>query len=113
MHIEYLYYFRDFSKSLSISKTAAEYYMTPQGLSRALHQLEKDFGITLMAYNNNAVTLTPAGKELAERVEGIIAQYDDARGALGVSPSRRVAPRCGGIRILSALFEKGDYSEGS
>ena len=23
MHIEYLYYFRDFSKSLSISKTAA------------------------------------------------------------------------------------------
>lgn len=40
MHIEYLYYFRDFSKSLSISKTAAEYYMTPQGLSRALHQLE-------------------------------------------------------------------------
>ena len=69
MHIEYLYYFRDFSKSLSISKTAAEYYMTPQGLSRALHQLEKDFGITLMAYNNNAVTLTPAGKELAERVE--------------------------------------------
>lgn len=41
MHIEYLYYFRDFSKSLSISKTAAEYYMTPQGLSRALHQLEK------------------------------------------------------------------------
>lgn len=26
MHIEYLYYFRDFSKSLSISKTAAEYY---------------------------------------------------------------------------------------
>ena len=43
MHIEYLYYFRDFSKSLSISKTAAEYYMTPQGLSRALHQLEKDW----------------------------------------------------------------------
>ena len=27
MHIEYLYYFRDFSKSLSISKTAAEYYI--------------------------------------------------------------------------------------
>ena len=92
MHIEYLYYFRDFSKSLSISKTAAEYYMTPQGLSRALHQLEKDFGITLMAYNNNAVTLTPAGKELAERVEGIIAQYDDARGAL-LSTSSRKSPQ--------------------
>ena len=99
MHIEYLYYFRDFSKSLSISKTAAEYYMTPQGLSRALHQLEKDFGITLMAYNNNAVTLTPAGKELAERVEGIIAQYDDARGALTKYKLSEIAPSQGIVRV--------------
>ena len=35
MHIEYLYYFKDFSRTLSISKTAAHYFMTPQGLSRA------------------------------------------------------------------------------
>lgn len=101
MHIEYLYYFRDFSKSLSISKTAAEYYMTPQGLSRALHQLEKDFGITLMAYNNNAVTLTPAGKELAERVEGIIAQYDDARGALTKYKLSEIVPSQGIVRVRS------------
>ena len=99
MHIEYLYYFRDFSKSLSISKTAAEYYMAPQGLSRALHQLEKDFGITLMAYNNNAVTLTPAGKELAELVEGIIAQYDDARGALTKYKLSEIAPSQGIVRV--------------
>ena len=37
MHVEYLYYFKDFSQTLSISKTAANYYMTPQGLSRAIH----------------------------------------------------------------------------
>ena len=61
MHIEYLYYFKDFSRTLSISKTAAHYFMTPQGLSRALHQLEKDFGVTLMTYQNNLISLTPAG----------------------------------------------------
>ena len=62
MHIEYLYYFKDFSRTLSISKTAAHYFMTPQGLSRALHQLEKDFGVTLMTYQNNLISLTPAGE---------------------------------------------------
>lgn len=82
MHIEYLYYFRDFSKTLSISKTAEKYFMTPQGLSRALHQMEKDFGIALMQYQNNVVSLTPAGKELSERAEVITKLYDDARGVL-------------------------------
>ena len=82
MHIEYLYYFKDFAKTLSISKTAERYFMTPQGLSRALHQMEKDFGITLMRYQNNTVSLTPAGEALSRRVDSITQLYDEARGAL-------------------------------
>lgn len=82
MHIEYLYYFEDFVETLSISKTAANFFMTPQGLSRALHQLEKDFGITLIAYQNNSVTLTPAGEELGRHVRAVTRCYEEAKGSL-------------------------------
>lgn len=82
MHIEYLYYYEDFAKTLSISKTAANFFMTPQGLSRALHQLEKDFGITLIAHQNNSVALTPAGEELARHVRAVTRSYEDAKGSL-------------------------------
>lgn len=113
MHVEYLYYFRDFSKTLSISKTAAEHYMTPQGLSRALHQLEKDFGVTLLSYRNNVVSLTPAGAALKEKVDPVIEAYEQACGALigyklaAIEPPREVvrvtATSCVSRYLLSLL----------
>ena len=82
MHIEYLYYFRAFSQNMSISKTAARYYMTPQGVSRAIHQLEKDFGVKLTLYQNNAISLTPAGIELSKRLEGFLGEFERVKGSL-------------------------------
>ena len=99
MHIEYLYYFKDFSRTLSISKTAAHYFMTPQGLSRALHQLEKDFGVTLMTYQNNLISLTPAGEELSRRIDAIVELYDEAKGSLTEYKLADMAPSKGLVRI--------------
>lgn len=99
MHIEYLFYFRDFARSRSISKTAANYFMTPQGLSRALHQLEKDFGVTLMTYQNNVVALTPAGEELARRADGIAELFDQTRGSLTEYKLAEVKPTKDIVRI--------------
>ena len=82
MHIEYLYYFEDFTRTLSVSKTAANFFMTPQGLSRALRQLERDFGITLIVYQNNTMSLTPAGEELARRVGSVTRSYKEAKESL-------------------------------
>lgn len=82
MHIEYLYYFRDFAQNMSISKTAAQYYMTPQGISRAIHQLEKDFGVKLTSYQNNEISLTPAGAELSAQLEGFLDQFEHVKGSL-------------------------------
>ena len=101
MHIEYLYYFKDFSRTLSISKTAAQYFMTPQGLSRALHQLEKDFGVTLMTYQNNMVALTPAGEELSHRIDAIVDLYDNARGSLTEYKLADMRPPKGSVRITA------------
>lgn len=99
MHIEYLYYFKDFSRTLSISKTAAQYFMTPQGLSRALHQLEKDFGVTLMTYQNNMIALTPAGEELSHRIDAIVELYDEAKGSLTEYKLADMKPAKGLVRI--------------
>lgn len=99
MHIEYLYYFQDFTQTLSISKTAANFFMTPQGLSRALHQLEKDFGITLMTYRNNVVSLTPAGEELGRRVGAITRLYDETKGSLTKFRLAEVGKMEGRVRI--------------
>ncbi|WP_165170776.1 LysR family transcriptional regulator [Adlercreutzia sp. ZJ473] len=95
MHVEYLYYFKDFSETLSISKTATNFYMTPQGVSRAIHQLEKDFGVTLTSYRNNVISLTPAGRELSRQVDGVIDALERVKGTLA---GYRLAEIGGGAR---------------
>lgn len=82
MHIEYLYYFRDFSETMSISKAAAKNFMTPQGLSRALHQLENEFGIKLMSYQGNEISLTLAGEELNSQLGEFLRDFEDIKGSL-------------------------------
>jgi DNA-binding transcriptional LysR family regulator len=72
MLIDYYVYYLEFSKTLSISKTARKYYMTPQGISRAIHALEKEFNVPLVSRNGNQVSLTSAGKSLAVEAEKII-----------------------------------------
>ncbi|MDR1712990.1 MAG: LysR family transcriptional regulator [Coriobacteriales bacterium] len=72
MLVDYYAYFLEFSKTLSISKTAQKYYMTPQGISRAIHALEKEFNLTLISREGNQASLTAAGKSLAQEAEHII-----------------------------------------
>jgi DNA-binding transcriptional LysR family regulator len=69
MHVEYFIYFKDFARTLSISQTAANFYMTPQGISRAIHSLEKEFGVTLISRSNNSLSLTAAGLALVSDAE--------------------------------------------
>lgn len=78
MHIEYFIYFKDFSETLSVSQTAANFFMTPQGISRAIHLLEKEFGTVLIMRSNNGLMLTEAGETLIENAEEITAQYEEA-----------------------------------
>lgn len=78
MHVEYFMYFSDFAKTLSVSKTAANFFMTPQGISRALHTLEKEFGVPLIARSNNKLTLTEAGSLLASDAACIAEDFREA-----------------------------------
>lgn len=78
MHIEYFVYFQHFAKTMSISQTAADFYMTPQGVSRAIHSLEKEFGTSLISRTKNSLTLTKAGSTLLEDAESLVDAYEQA-----------------------------------
>lgn len=83
LHIEYMKYYLDFCKTKSISKTAMRYYMTPQGISRILHQLEDEFGVKLFVRDGNSIIITEAGKALAHYAQLMVDSYDTAQTLLG------------------------------
>ena len=83
MRIEYMKYYLDFCKTKSISKTAMRFYMTPQGISRILHQLEDEFGVKLFVRDGNAVIITEAGRALEEHARVMVGSYDSAQASLG------------------------------
>ena len=61
MRIDYLRYFILVSETGSISQAAEKLYITQQGLSRIISNLEKEFGTPLFIRNNNRIKLTEAG----------------------------------------------------
>lgn len=63
MHVEYLDFFLDVAQTMSISKTAHNFYMSPQGISRAIHSLEEYFDVSLLDRKGNNISLTPAGHD--------------------------------------------------
>jgi DNA-binding transcriptional LysR family regulator len=79
MHIEYFCYYLDFTKTLSITKTAANHYMTPQGISKAIHSLERELNVPLVNRSGNTISLTCAGQELALEADEIVAAFERAQ----------------------------------
>lgn len=77
MRIDYLKYFLDLSKTLSISKTATHNFMSQQGLSRAIRCLENELDIKLIEQIGNRIVLTPSGKELLQYIQKITDAYDE------------------------------------
>ncbi|MCI8478304.1 MAG: LysR family transcriptional regulator, partial [Oscillospiraceae bacterium] len=64
MNLKQFEYFLEFSKCKSISQAAEHLYLTQQGLSKALHTLEKELGYPLFQQNNGKITLTQYGELL-------------------------------------------------
>ncbi|MGI6217668.1 MAG: LysR family transcriptional regulator [Coriobacteriales bacterium] len=72
MKIEYLEYLVDFSKTHSVSATAKHFYLSAQGMSRALHQVEKESGYVLFDNEGGYLRLTRAGQLFVEHAMSIV-----------------------------------------
>ena len=75
MKIEDLQYFISVAETSSITKAAQYHFMTQQGLSRIISNMERELGTSLLIRKNNKIRLTPAGELLVENAREIGQRY--------------------------------------
>ena len=78
MELSYLTYFRTVAKMEHISQAAAELHITQPALSRAISRVEQEVGAQLFERGANSIRLNHTGRAFLQRVEQILAEYDDA-----------------------------------
>ena len=104
MRIEYLYYYLDLVETVSISKTALNFYMTPQGLSRAIRSLEDEFCISLVNRTSNAISISCAGQEFVNHAREIVDAYERAKQSMRGYSTLAIDFSSPSISILATPF---------
>lgn len=79
MKIEQLEYLVYFFKTGSVAAAASHFYMTKQGMNKALHQLERDSGYVLFEGDAGGLKLTKAGDEFARSAASVVSSYYDLK----------------------------------
>ena len=62
MDMKNLKWFQEVCRCGSITKAAANLFITPQGLSKGIKNLENELEVTLLERTPNGVSLTPYGE---------------------------------------------------
>lgn len=75
MNIEYLHYFLDVAKTKSITQAAKLNFISPQGMSRAMGEFEKELGCDLLIRYSNKLELSPVGEALVPDIETVASAY--------------------------------------
>ena len=75
MKIEDLHYFICVGETGSITKAAQKHFMTQQGLSRIISNMERELCAKLLVRNNNRIRLTPAGEQVMAGAREIETAY--------------------------------------
>ena len=75
MDIKELQYFKTVCEQKSITQAAYSLYMTPQGLSKVMKNMEAELGATLLIRSGSGVTLTESGKYLYEHLTDLLESY--------------------------------------
>lgn len=78
MTIQDLEYFAAVCREHSINRAARMLYITPQGLSKAIKNLEQDC-TRLLNRSSSGITLTESGRYLQEHLEDFLQQYYSIR----------------------------------
>ncbi len=76
LNIEYLQYFIDVATTKSITQAAKLNFISPQGMSRAMNEFEKELDCELLIHYSNKLDLSPIGKALVPQVKNVIDEYN-------------------------------------
>jgi DNA-binding transcriptional LysR family regulator len=88
-----LRYFVAVAERLHFGRAAAALYITQPALSRQIHQFEKELGVELLKHNSRQVSLTLAGKRLAEDGARLLTESEAAIAGTPC-PGQRARPDC-------------------
>lgn len=88
MNINQIKYFLDVAETGSINRSALNLYISPQGLSRAIAQLEKGLGFALFERSNRGMVLTEEGREFMAPAGNILKAYRQFGREVSVLSSR-------------------------
>lgn len=75
MRISDLQYLLKVVELQSISRAAEQMYITQQGLSRIINNMEKELDVTLFLRQNNSIELTSIGEEVVDHARKICEDY--------------------------------------
>lgn len=101
MRFETLRYFTEIAESKSLAAAARRLFISHQGLSKAIRQMEQELGVELFTRSGRGLELTEAGRAIAPCVDECLSSYDRLKAA--VEPYRDSArdPR---IELLVCPF---------
>ena len=88
VNINQIRYFLDVAETGSVNQSALNLYISPQGLSRSIAQLEKGLGFELFARSNRGMTLTDEGQAFIAPALKISESYRDFQREVSVLSSR-------------------------
>lgn len=75
MNLKELEYYRMVCKHKSITKAAHALYMTPQGLSKIIKNMENELGATLLNRTAAGISLTASGEYLYQHLPEVLEPY--------------------------------------
>lgn len=87
----------------SITKAAQSYHISQQGMSRAISQLEKSYGVVLFERKGNAIALTEAGRVFLKEVEPIIQAHNHLNSAIARFEGGPRGGSKGLVRVMMTL----------
>lgn len=116
MNIDYLHYFMDVAKTKSITRAAKLNFISPQGMSRAMNELEKELGCQLLVRFSNKLELSEAGEKIEPYISRTIESYSrlldfaTSESHLEQNESRSIMLECQNVAMLAFLTrEAKDY----
>ena len=77
MEIKDLKYFVEIAEQKSMRKAAASLYVSQPNLTRAIHNLEHEFGSALLNRTNKGVEMTTFGEGFYYYAKSILKQVDE------------------------------------
>lgn len=75
MDIKVLTYFLKACETKSFSSAAREVYISPQGMNRAIRQLEKELGVPLFESSNQGIVLTKYGERFEKFCRKVTGEF--------------------------------------